>query len=266
MNHGTRGVVLAVAAVAAFVATASAQDGRFYIGLSATASSLDAAYEKTVIVRAGAPVANPPALGETRVSPSSSLAGGATIGSGLFAGYRRRFADDGRYFSVEAQVAGSGGAARGFLPGTGLQRGENWPEDWSFGKHWTGGLTARVGAPVKGMGVYLLGGARVTQIAFGAAFTGCEHPVCSADGAHPDFVRGTLARHSTLPAWAVGVGLEKPLGRDLAMRAELSFIGYATDESRIEFDPDPAGLPTISVPSRFASDDLELTLSLVRYF
>ena len=266
MNHGTRGVVLAVAAVAAFVATASAQDGRFYIGLSATASSLDAAYEKTVIVRAGAPVANPPALGETRVSPSSSLAGGATIGSGLFAGYRRRFADDGRYFSVEAQVAGSGGAARGFLPGTGLQRGENWPEDWSFGKNWAAGLTGRVGTPVNGIDLYLLGGARVTQVAFGAETTGCEHPVCSADGAYPDFVRGTVARHSTLAGWSVGVGVEKRMRPDLAFRWELSYIGYATDEGRMEFDPDPAGMPTISVPSRFSSSDLELTLSLVRYF
>ena len=116
------------------------------------------------------------------------------------------------------------------------------------------------------MGVYMLGGARVTQVAFGAAFTGCEHPVCSADGSHPAFARGTLARHSTLAAWAVGVGVEKPLVRDLALRGELSFIGFATDEDRREFDPDPAGLPTITVPSRFASDDLELTLSLVRYF
>ena len=136
-----------------------------------------------------------------RVRPSSSFARGATIGAGLFAGYRRRFADDGRYFSVEAEVAGGGGAARGFLPGTGMQRGENWPEDWSFATNWSGGLTSRVGVPVNGIALYLLGGARVTQVAFGAAFTGCEHPMCSADGAHPAFVRGTLARHSTLAAW-----------------------------------------------------------------
>ena len=261
-----RVVGLAVAAVAAFASASSAQDGRFYVGISANAGALGTAYEKTVIVREGAPVANPPAVGDTHVRPSSSFARGATIGSGLFAGYRRRFADDGRYFSVEAQVAGSGGAARGFLPGTGLQRGENWPEDWSFGKHWTGGLTARVGVPVSGIGLYLLGGARVTQVAFGAETTGCEHPVCSADGAHPDFVRGTVARHSTLAGWSVGVGVEKPMRPDLAFRWELSYIGYATDEGRMEFDPDPAGMPTISVPSRFSSSDLELTLSLVRYF
>ena len=266
MSRGIRDVGLAVAAVAAFVSGASAQDGRFYVGISASAGALGAAYEKTVIVREGAPVANPPAAGDTHVSPSSSFARGATVGSGLFAGYRRRFADDGRYFSVEAQVAGSGGVARGFLPGTGLQRGENWPEDWSFGKHWTAGLTARVGAPVSGMGLYLLGGARVTQVSFGAAFTGCEHPVCSVDGPHPAFVRGTAARHSTLAAWAIGGGVEKPLGRDLALRGELSYIGYAADEGRTDFDPDPAGMPTITVPSRFSSDDLELTLSLVRYF
>ena len=266
MHYGMREVGLAVAAAAACVSGASAQDGRFYVGISASAGALGAAYEKTVIVREGAPVANPPAVGDTHVSPSSSFARGATIGSGLFAGYRRQFADDGRYFTAEAQVAGGGGAARGFLPGTGMQRGENWPEDWSFGKHWSAGLTGRVGAPVSGMGLYLLGGARVTQVAFGAESTGCEHPVCSADGAHPDFVRGTVARHSTLAAWAVGVGVEKPMGRDLALRGELSYIGYATDEGRTEFDPDPAGMPTISVPSRFSSNDVELTLSLVRYF
>ena len=266
MNYGMREVGLAVAAAAACVSGASAQDGRFYVGISANAGALGAAYEKTVIVREGAPVANPPAVGDTHVSPSSSFARGATIGSGLFAGYRRQFADDGRYFTAEAQVAGGGGAARGFLPGTGMQRGENWPEDWSFGKHWTAGLTGRVGAPVSGMGLYLLGGARITQVAFGAESTGCEHPVCSADGAHPDFVRGTVARHSTLAAWAVGVGVEKPMGRDLALRGELSYIGYATDEGRTEFDPDPAGMPTISVPSRFSSNNVELTLSLVRYF
>ena len=185
MNYGMRDVGLAVAAAAACVSGASAQDGRFYVGISANAGALGAAYEKTVIVREGAPVANPPAVGDTHVSPSSSFARGATIGSGLFAGYRRQFADDGRYFSAEAQVAGGGGAARGFLPGTGMQRGENWPEDWSFGKHWSAGLTGRVGAPVSGMGLYLLGGARVTQVAFGAESTGCEHPVCSATARIP---------------------------------------------------------------------------------
>ena len=118
----------AVAAVAASVSAASAHAGRFYVGISANAGSLGTASKKIVIVREGAPAAHPPAVGDTRVSPSSSLACGATIGSGLFAGYRRQFADDGRYFSVEAQVTGSGGAARGVLPGTGLQRGENRPE------------------------------------------------------------------------------------------------------------------------------------------
>lgn len=261
-----RAVVLAVAGVAALVSVASAQDGGFYVGISANAGALGAAYEKTVIVREGAPVANPPAVGDTHVRPSSSFARGATIGSGLFAGYRRRFADDGRFFSVEAQVAGSGGAARGFLPGTGLQRGENWPEDWSFGKNWAAGLTGRVGVPVNGIGLYLLGGARVTQVAFGAETTGCEHPVCSEDGPYPDFVRGTVARHSTLAAWAVGGGVERSLGRDLAIRGEVTYVGYATDQGRLEFDPDPAGVPTITVPLRFSSDDLELTLSLVHYF
>ena len=261
-----RDVGLAVAAVAAFASGASAQDGRFYVGISANAGALGVAYVQTVIVRAGAPVAEPPATGETLVRPSSSFDRGATIGSGLFAGYRRRFADDGRFFSAEVQVAGAGGAARGYLPGTGMQRGENWPERWSFAKNWSTGLTGRVGAPVSGMGLYLLGGARVTQVAFGADTTGCEHPVCSADGAYPDFVRSTVARHSTLAAWQVGVGVEKPMAPDLAFRWELSYIGYATDEGRTEFDPDPAGLPTISVPSRFSSSDVELTLSLVRYF
>ena len=261
-----RDIVLAVAAAAAFVSAANAQDGRFYVGLSASGGSLGAAYEKTVIVREGAPVGNPPARGRMRVRPSSSFARGATIGAGLFAGYRRRFADDGRYFSVEAEAAGGGGAARGFLPGTGMQRGENWPEDWSLATNWSGSLTSRVGVPVNGIGLYLLGGARVTQVAFGAAFTGCEHPMCSTDGAHPAFVRGTLARHSTLAAWVVGAGVEKPVGRDTAIRGELSYVGYAADEGRREFDPDPAGLPTISVPSRHFSDDLELTLSVVRYF
>ncbi|MCY4075156.1 MAG: hypothetical protein OXH04_06985 [Acidobacteria bacterium] len=266
MNYRMRDVGLAVAAVAAFASGASAQDGRFYVGISANGGALGVAYEKTVIVREGAPVANPPAVGDTHVRPSSSFDRGVTIGSGLFAGYRRRFADDGRFFSAEAQVAGAGGSARGYLPGTGMQRGENWPERWSFGKNWAAGLTGRVGTPVNGIDLYLLGGARVTQVAFGAETTGCEHPVCSADGAYPDFVRGTVARHSTLAAWSVGVGVEKPMRPDLAFRWELSYIGYATDEGRTEFDPDPAGMPTISVPSRFSSNDVELTFSLVRYF
>ena len=179
MSYGMREVGLAVAAVAALVSGASAHDGRFYVRILANAGSLGTASEKIVIVREGAPMANPPAVGDTRVSLSSSLARGATIGPGLFAGYRRQFADDGRYFSAEAQVraaarrgascparacssAGTGrrtGApAQGLLDPAADRPGRQ--RAVALQRAADEGRVRAVGVPVNGLDQYLLDGAR----------------------------------------------------------------------------------------------------------
>ena len=84
----------------------------------------------------------------------------------------------------------------------GLQRGEDCPEDSSFGKHWTGGLTARVGAPVNGIGLYLLGGAGVTQVALGSRVHGMRAPRVQR-GRHAS---GLRPRHAGAPQHACGLG------------------------------------------------------------
>lgn len=257
---------LAVCLLPVFVATAMAQDGRFYAGAVLRAGAFGVDYAKTVIVREGALVANPPRSGETRESPSASAARGATLGGAVLAGYRRQISDGGLYVSAEAQVALHGGSARGSLPGTGMQRGENWPEEWTLSKSRSVGLTARLGAPMGRSGLYLLGGMRVANLGFDSVFTGCEHPICSRDGRYPDFFDGTLDRESNVRAWTAGGGLEWPLGGDTAIRGELSYTGYAADRILVEFDANAAGMPTITVPSQLGSNEIGVSVSVVRYF
>lgn len=257
---------LVVCLLPTFVATAMAQDGRFYTGAVLHAGALGVDYDKTVIVREGAPVANPPMSGETRQSPSASSARSATLGGGVLAGYRRQISDGGLYVSAEAQVALHGGAVRGALPGTGMQRGENWPEEWSLSKRRSVGLTARLGGPVGRIGLYVLGGMRFASLGFNTAFTGCEHPMCSRDGTYPDFFDGTLERESSVRAWTAGGGLEWPLGGDTAMRGELSYTGDGTDRILDEFDANAAGMPTITVLSQLVSNEIGVSFSVVRYF
>ena len=258
--------MLAVCLLPAFVATAAAQDGRFYVGAVLNASVLGVDYDKTVIVREGAPVAEPPMLGETRERGSASSARGAAVGAGAVAGYRRQISDGGLSVSAEAQVAMQGGSTQGRLPGTGMQRGENWPEEWSVSKGRSFDLTARLGAPIGRIRVYLLGGARFASVDFDASFTGCEHPMCSRDGTYPDFVNGTLERESTPRGWTAGGGLEWPLGGNTAIRGEVSYTGYGADRTVDDFDENAAGMPTISVPSQLVSDEIGVSFNIVRYF
>ena len=73
-------------------------------------------YGKTVNVRQGAPVGNPPGRSETRESPSASSARGTLVGAGRLAGYRRQISDGDLILSTEAEVAVHHGAGARVAP------------------------------------------------------------------------------------------------------------------------------------------------------
>ena len=253
-------------------ASAFAQDGRFYAGLSLGAENFDTRYEKNVLVGADAPqvvrmrVPMTDAGNLTRTSADASA-----YELGALAGYRRGFARDAFYWSAEVDVTTHGARARGVNPGTGegVQRGENWAENWRFEKQHSYGLTLRLGKMLDDTtSAYLLGGARATHIRFRAVSAGCSTPTACVDGAGVDSFE--LRHDNTLASWRAGARLEKSIDENTAVRAELHYTEYENDERLDLFDfetqstsPTPY---TIRVPYHVESSALGFAASVVRYF
>ena len=244
------------------------QEGRFYVGTTGVLELLDASYEKTTDNTDPRNIS--PQRGKVYHDTDSDAETG--YGFGLLAGYRRLLTQNGLYLSGELDVTLHGGSVRSQQDGVGEsegrnQYGENWPDRWAFEKDWSYGFTLKLGASPallrKWSGpdtsVYALAGVRRLRTRMRIAYTGCPYATNLCPPA--EFVSGSDAWTEHLIGWTSGVGLEKMLGENLALRGEFRYIGYES-HSWLSFPDDGK----IRVPAEMDSDEVDLSLGLVWYF
>ena len=250
MKESKRWRVLTVPALAVALAGApgfsSAMEEGFYMGLSASAESLDASLFKTTDNTH--PMNVSPSSGRIfHVRDSDTK---TASGFGVLAGYTFHPGNRELYLSAEIDLAYHSGKARGRLPWikdsaarerTGSdpdwpQSGESWPDDWTFEKDRSYGLTLRLGGPVDaltpvlgaGSGVYALAGIRRVEAEYVNDYEGCpEDDDCGPEGReHADFLVGQSRTDRTYTVWTLGAGLHKPLGHRVGMQIEAYYAAY----------------------------------------
>lgn len=241
----------------------TAQAGKFYVGLTGRGESLDVFYQKTVDNTDSRNMSS----NQGQVFQADDSAGTASYGFGVLAGYHMPIGPSGVYVSGEIDLAYPSGVVRGYLEGAGIsegrnQLGENWPEDWSFEKERSYGLTVRLGAgiPILGLGpsVYALAGVRRLKARFRSDYSGCLDPTaCTAPG---EFVSGMDTFNENFNGWTTGGGLEKKLG-NAAIRGELRYTDYGSARRVIPFDE-----VAVKVPLLLEADGVSLRVALVWYF
>lgn len=159
--------------------------------------------------------------------------------------------------ATEAQFADAGISAER------RQLGESWPDRWSFAKETSYGATLRIGGDPsrldsRGLAVYLLAGIRFAGLGFASHYTGCLSPEpCDAD----EFESGRSDRDFDLTAWMAGIGLERSLGKRIAIRAEAGYAVYAYAEWVTRFDDF-----VFTVTPGIDTSEAGLNLGLVRFF
>ena len=250
------------------VGTALADSGRFYLGITGTPEWLDTSYRKTVD--------NTSPLNMTsqsgKVNRERDSADATGYGFGLLAGYRWPLLDQGRLFlDSEFDIAFHGESTRGRLKGIGEsegrnQMGESWPDDWSFAKNFSYGLTFKLGTSpqflqtmIGDSSIYALAGVRRVATRFRVHFHGC----LTLEWCQPDeFTSGANTHNENFTAWTSGAGLEKMFGSRLGLRGEVRYTGYLA-EDWVSFNLKDEG---VFVPVRVDNDEVNLSLTLAWYF
>ena len=205
-----------------------------------------------------------PAPRSGQVFEGEGSASGPLAGAALLAGYRWPLAG-GTFLSAEADFALHRGTLEAQLEGSGTsasrrQLGEVWPDDWSFEKRHSYGVTARLGGSPGGLASrgesrYLLAGLRRIAARMTVDWHGCLSPTpCTPE----QFQSGTDPRDLDFLSWILGAGFEKGLGRRLALRAEARYTGYG-EESWIADFPEVR----VTVPTTVRGGGPSLSLMLV---
>ena len=242
--------------------TALAQRSRFYVGVPVMAERLDVFYEKTVDNTD--PRNLSPSKGRVYRADDSSV--GTAGGVGFLAGYRVPLGPSGVFVSGEGDVTFPGGAVQGHFEGAGAsesrsQLGENWPEDWSFEKNRSYGVTIRLGAgmpALSGLSVYALAGLRRLDATLSADYVGCfSSELCTSA---EEFTSGTFKYDEDFTGWTTGAGLEKRLG-NASIRGELRYTDYRSAGRVVPYDD-----LGIKVPIGLEADGVGLLVSLLWYF
>lgn len=243
-----------------------AADRGFFVGVTAPLDYLDVTFEKTVDSTDPNTLVPAPRAGQVLQDRDSSKS--LTYGFGVVAGYHLPFPGTGFFVSTEFDVEFPRGAVDGQLPGIGSspgrnQLGESWPEQWSFEKKRSYGVTFKFGGspgPLHfwGTRVYGLAGMRLVEAEFTTRFNGCLSPTpCSAG----EFTPGTDSRDQTFKGWVAGAGVEKMLGNHIGFRAEIRRPKSGNERWTTPFQD-----VRVTVPAAVSTRATNLSIGLITYF
>ena len=227
----------------------SAQGGGLRAGVFVPMERVSATLGKTVDNTAPNTLVPPPRRGTRVMDESSANAWGS--GVGVFLGYGAALGGSGFRVGARVDAALHFGAVDGQLAGVGESPGRNllgesWPDQWTFERKRSYGLTVEIGGSPGALAsmdaaLYLLGGIRLAQVELTNRFYGCMSP----EGCGPsDFVSGTDARDLSHRAFTFGLGLEKGLGERIALRVEASHTPYCNERWTAQFSDVGVTVPT----------------------
>ena len=241
--------VLAIAGAMA----AHAEQGRFYLGLGATADAQKFTYGKTVYT--------PEGLTRNEVTSAKGAADQTLLTLGAFGGYRWPLpGSGGLHLSVEVDAAYHPKKLKGRLEGTGYSWTDTWPEDWWLKRNYSYGFTLKFGGPLgNAVGLYALAGLRGVKTEFSITETGCPGPDLQCPPTPLASFTEKIDR--SFSAWTLGAGLERQLGEKFAVQLEVR----RTDSKRKSWDrlfDDGA----VIIPSTLNGRETSAALRLVRHF
>lgn len=231
-------------------ASVSAQGGGFRAGVLVPMERVKATLGKTVDNTAANTLVPPPRRGTLVMDEGSANAWASGIGG--FLGYRAPLGGSGFHMGARVEAALHFAAVDGQMAGVGDSPGRNllgesWPDQWTFERKRSYGLTLEIGGSPGALAstdatVFLLGGIRLVQVELTNRFNGCTLPA----GCGPsDFVSGTDARDLNHQAFTFGVGVEKGLGKGLGLRIEASHTPYCNEQWTARFTELGVTVPTV---------------------
>ncbi len=245
---------------------ATAADRGFYVGVTAPLDYLDVTFEKTVDNTDPNTLVPAPLAGQIFQDRDSSKS--LTYGIGFVAGYHLPFPGTGFFVSAEFDVELPRGTVDGQLPGIGSspgrnQLGESWPDQWTFEKKRSYGVSFKLGGspgPLNfwDLRVYGLAGIRLVEAEFTTRFNGCLSPVPCSGG---EFSPGTESRDQDFRGWVAGAGVEKMLGDHIGFRAEVRRPKSGNERWTTPFQD-----VRVNVPASVTASGTNLTVGLITYF
>lgn len=248
------------------IAPSIAADRGFYVGVTAPMEYLDVTFEKTVDNTD--PNTLVPASWAGQILQDQDSSKSLTYGVGFVAGYHLPFPGTGFFVSAEFDVELPRGTVDGQLPGIGSspgrnQLGESWPDQWSFEKKRSYGVTFKFGGspgPLNfwGLRVYGLAGIRLIEAEFTTRFNGCLNPIPCSGG---EFTQGTESRDQNFKGWVAGAGVEKMLGDHIGFRAEMRRPKSGNEQWTTPFQD-----VRVTVPASVTASGTNLSIGLITYF
>lgn len=248
--RGCGGLVFLLLAALLCPAPVSAQSGGFRAGVLVPMERVKATLGKTVDNTAPNTLVPPPRRGTLVMDESSANAWASGIGA--FLGYRAPLGGSGFQMGARVEAALHFAAVDGQLAGVGESPGRNllgesWPDQWTFERKRSYGLTVEIGGSPGALAsmdatVFLLGGIRLAQVELTNRFNGCMSP---AGCAPSEFVSGTDTRDLNHQAFTFGVGVEKGLGEGLGLRIEASHTPYCDEQWTAQFTEVGVSVPTV---------------------
>ncbi len=243
-----------------------AQDRGFYVGVTAPLEYLDVTFEKTVDNTDPNTLVPAPLAGQIFQDQDSSKS--LTYGIGFVAGYHLPFPGTGFFVSAEFDLELPRGVVDGQLSGIGSspgrnQLGESWPDQWTFEKKRSYGVSFKLGGspgPLSfwDLRVYGLAGIRLVEAEFTTRFNGCLSPIpCSAD----EFTPGTESRTQDFKGWVAGAGVEKMLGDHIGYRAEVRRPKSGNERWTTPFQD-----VAVTVPASVTASGTNVSIGLTTYF
>ena len=276
-------VLMLAVALASMPGLSSAKDGRFYIGLSASAENLDATFSKTT--DNAHPSNETPSMGQIFHNRDSDTKTGT--GFGIVVGCQRPLHYGSLYWSGEVSLSYHSGKARGRLPwikdastraAGGAsdpdwpESGEGWPDFWTFEKDRSHGLSLRLGGQPgflavmfgEGSGLYILAAVHRVKGKFTVTYEGCSANQGCPNGVEDEsYTRGIDKINRDYTAWTFGAGVHTSVAEQMDLQVEV----YHSEYDREVISPfDGNQEPYLEIHQEPDAEETGLRLRLLRYF